>query len=337
MTPFEARPFRPAAWLPGAHAQTIAGRYLRRPTGVHYRRERLETPDGDFIDLDHAAVRGHPVPADAPLVVVVHGLEGSSGSSYVRETCRALAKRGIRSVALNFRSCSGEPNRTARFYHAGETGDFGWVVDRLRERAPGVRLAAVGYSLGGNMLLKYLGERGAASPVGAAVAASVPFDLMAGARHLDATPMGRLYSRVFLRQLIGKYRGKRHLIGDRCDESRVTRSRSFIDFDDAATAPLHGFADVADYYTRSSSRQYLAEIRVPTLLIQSKDDPFLPAEALPLAEVGANPSLALTLTDEGGHVGFIEGPPWAPRFWAEAEAARFLALHLGGGACGEDD
>lgn len=327
--PFQSSPFRPAAWLPGPHAQTIAGRYLRRPTGVEYRRERLEMPDGDFVDLDHASVGGLTLGDGAPMAVVVHGLEGSSGSSYVLETCRALAERGIRSVALNFRSCSGEPNRTARFYHAGETGDFAFVLAHLREREPEARLAAVGYSLGGNMLLKFLGEQGSGSPVRAAVAASVPFDLMAGARHLDATRMGRFYSGVFLRQLIAKYRAKRHLIGDRCDEARVTRSRSFIEFDDAATAPLHGFADVADYYGRSSSKQFLAAIRVPTLLIQAEDDPFIPPEALPLAEVRGNPCLSLALTPRGGHVGFIEGPPWAPRFWAEREAARFLAERLG--------
>src|SRR5687767_10654786 len=129
---FQPRPYRPARWLPGVHAQTIAGRYIRPPHGVHYTRERVETPDGDFLDLDFATVDGGPRPDDdAPLCLVVHGLEGSAQSSYVMETCRVLAEHGIRSAAMNFRSCSGEPNRTARFYHAGETGDFAFLLERL--------------------------------------------------------------------------------------------------------------------------------------------------------------------------------------------------------------
>jgi uncharacterized protein len=326
---FQSSPFRAAAWLPGAHAQTIAGRFLRRPTGVHYRRERLETEDGDFVDLDHATVGDLPVAATAPLVVVVHGLEGSSRSSYVLETCRALAEQGMRSVALNFRSCSGENNRTARFYHAGDTGDFRFVLKRLVEREPAATLGAVGYSLGGNMLLKYLGEEGGSSPFRAAVATSVPFDLMAGSRHLDATRMGRFYSRVFLRSLRAKYHAKRDVIGDACDDARVMASRSFVEFDDAATAPLHGFTGVEDYYGRSSSAGFLHAIRVPTLLIQSTDDPFVPPSAIPGDAIEANPCLTLSLTDRGGHVGFIAGSPWAPRFWAEREAARYLADRLG--------
>ncbi|HYW08578.1 MAG TPA: hypothetical protein VE913_16580, partial [Longimicrobium sp.] len=204
---FQPRPFRPAAWLPGAHAQTIAGRFLRRGAGVEYRRERMTTPDGDFVDLDFATVpRAAEPPADAPLAVVVHGLEGSSRSTYVLETCRALWEVGIRSVALNFRSCSGEPNRAARFYHAGDTEDLAYVLARLRDRAP--TFGGVGFSLGGNVLLKYLGERGGESAVRAAAAVSVPFDLMAGARHLERSRMGRFYTSVFLRSLQRKFSGK---------------------------------------------------------------------------------------------------------------------------------
>jgi uncharacterized protein len=321
---FQPTPFHPAAWLPGPHAQTIAGRYLRRPTGVAYRRERIDLPDGDFVDLDHAEVAGLPALPDSPRVVVVHGLEGSSRSSYVLETCRALAERGIRAVALNFRGCSGESNRNARFYHAGDTGDLRFVLERLIQLEPGTPLGAVGFSLGGNVLLKYLGESGADSLIQAAVAVSVPFDLLAGARHLDATVMGRFYSGVFLRQLRAKFAEKRSMIGDRCDESRVMRSRSFLTFDDAATAPLHGFDGVEDYYGRSSSNQFLPAIRVPTHLVQAQDDPFVPPEAVPGDAVRRNPCLSLALTEHGGHVGFIGGPPWRPRFWAESEAARFL-------------
>lgn len=329
---FVPTPFRPAWWLPGPHAQTIGGRYLRPVRGVCYRRERVDTPDGDFLDLDFATVEGLPVP-DAPgipAVLVIHGLEGSAASAYVLETCRQLARRGIRSVATNFRSCSGEPNRLARLYHAGDTGDVEWVLRLLAARFPGAPLGAVGFSLGANQLLKYLGERGRETPLRAAVAVSVPYDLAAGADKLDATVMGRLYTAVFLRSLKAKYQAKRALLGGAYDDARVLAARTFREFDDAATAPLHGFRDAAHYYGSSSSGRFLSRVRVPTLLVHAEDDPFVPAGAMPYAAVRDNPCLAAAFTAEGGHVGFIGGLPWAPTFWAEAEAARFLEPYLSG-------
>jgi predicted alpha/beta-fold hydrolase len=328
--PFVARPFRPARWLANPHAQTVAGRYLRRRTGVHYRRERLETPDGDFLDLDFASVRGVEVPAGAPLVLVVHGLEGSSRSSYVLETCRALALEGMGAVAINFRTCGGEMNRTARFYHAGETSDLAFVLDLLAARFLGVPLGAVGFSLGANVLLKYLGERGDAARrcLRAAAAVSVPFDLHAGEVTLQGSRMGRLYVRALLRTLQKKVRAKAHLVGDRLDAARALAATSFREFDDAGTAPLHGFRDVDHYYGTSSSGPFLPHVRLPTLLVHSLDDPFQPATAIPHGAVSANPWLNGVFPAQGGHVGFIAGPPWAPEFWAEREAARFLAGHL---------
>jgi len=330
--PFTPAPFRPAWWLPGAHAQTVAGRYVRPRTGVRYRRERVDTPDGDFLDLDFATVPGRSAPpADAPIVLVVHGLEGSAESAYVLETCRKLWDLGLRSVAMNFRSCSGEPNRLARFYHAGDTGDIAFVLDLLAARGPGVALGAVGFSLGANVVLKYLGERGDAARVRAAAAISIPFDLGAGADYLNASVTGRLYTGVFVRSLQEKFRQKRHLIGDACDERRVLGARSFRDFDDAATARLHGFSGVDDYYGRSSSAQFLPRIRVPTLLVHALDDPFVPPDAIPRDAIAANPALVAAITERGGHVGFISGQPWRPEFWAEAEAARFIAGELSSG------
>jgi hypothetical protein len=325
---FVPRPFRPAKWLPGRHAQTVAGRYLRERTGVHYRRERLETEDGDFVDLDWAAVDGLPVDPGAPLVLLVHGLEGSANSSYMLESCRALAERGLRAVAMNFRSCSGEPNRAPRFYHAGDTADLAAVFRHLREREPHAPLGAMGFSLGGNVLLKYLGESGEVSAVRAAVGVSVPYDLMAGAVYMDARFMGRRYTEVLLRSLRRKFSGRAAQIGDRCDARRALSARSFVDFDDAVTSRLHGFRDVADYYGRSSSAQFLPSIRVPTLLVHAADDPFVPPHVIPRDAVAANPSLAAIFTEHGGHVGFIQGTPWAPEFWAEREGARFLAERL---------
>jgi uncharacterized protein len=333
-TRFTPRPFRRAWWLPGAHLQTVGAWLLRPRGGVHFERERLETPDGDFIDLDFAVDGGggsHDSPTpDAPLALILHGLEGGSRALPALQAVRALNRRGVRTATLNFRSCSGEPNRTARFYHAGETGDLHFVVEWIARRFPRSPLGIVAYSLGGNVLLKYLGEQGpaAAERVRAAVAVSVPFDLMAGARKLERG-FGRIYSAHFLRTLQRKLVAKQALIGDRCDAARMVRSRSLREFDDAATAPLHGFRDVEHYYTSSSSAGFLPRIRVPTLLLHSLDDPFLPPEAVPQHAVDANPDLSACFTRHGGHMGFVAGrTPWRPEYWAETEAARFLALHL---------
>ena len=326
---FAPRPFRPAWWLRGPHAQTVAGRYLRPRTGVRYRRERMDTPDGDFLDLDWASLDGRAGPGDgAPYVVVVHGLEGSAESAYVKETCRALWDRGIRSVAMNFRSCGGEPNRLPRFYHAGDTGDVAFVLELLAARWPGVPLGAVGFSLGANVLLKYLGERGPESRIRAAAAISIPFDLGAGADKLASSVTGRFYTGVFIRSLRAKYRQKRALIGDACDDARVLSARTFREWDDAATARLHGFRDVDDYYGSSSSKGFLGRIRVPTLLVHAADDPFVPPEAIPHDTIRANPALHAAIVAHGGHVGFVAGQPGRPEFWAETEAARFLELEL---------
>jgi predicted alpha/beta-fold hydrolase len=326
---FAASPYHAAWWLPGPHAQTVAGRYLRTPRDVAVRRERVDTPDGDFLDLDWVRVPSTPVPDDAPLCLVLHGLEGSGRSTYVLETCRALARHGIRAVALNFRSCGGEMNRALRFYHAGETEDVAFLVDLLAARE-GRPIGAVGYSLGGNILLKHLGERGEAArgSVRAAVGVSVPFDLSAGGDQLEASFMGRVYGRVFVRSLQAKFAAKADRLAGICDAEAVRRARSLRELDAAATARVHGFRDVAHYYSSSSSGQFLPRVRVPTLVVHAEDDPFVDRRSIPHAAVAANPWLAAAFTAHGGHVGFIGGPPWAPRFWAEAEAARFLAARL---------
>ncbi len=330
MPPFTPRPFRPAPGLANPHAQTIGGRWLRPRDPLPLRRERVDTPDGDFLDLDFGeAPEGSWNSSAAPVVVILHGLEGCSQSGYVLQTMRELAARGVRAAALNFRTCGGEPNRLARFYHSGETGDLGFVLRLLAERWPDAPLGAVGFSLGGNVLLKYLGECGEGALPRAAVAVSVPFDLAAGAASMERG-MGRVYTARFLRTLRGKFESKRPLIGDAVDGRRVLAARTFREFDDAATAPLHGFRDADHYYAASSSARYLAGIRVPTLLLHSADDPFLPADAVPRAAARDNPFITAAFTEHGGHVGFVAGTPWAPQFWAEAEAARFLGEQLAG-------
>jgi uncharacterized protein len=323
---FRPRPYRPAWWLPGAHAQTVCGRLLRRAAPPAFRRERIELPDGDFVDLDHPQFAGGPG-EDAPLVLLLHGLEGSARRGYAVNAYTHLAARGIRAAGLNFRSCSGEPNRTPRSYHSGATDDIAHVLRLLAERHPHVRRGVIGFSLGGNAMLKLLGELGeaAAGLVRGAVAVSVPYDLAAGADTLDASAVGRWYVGMFLKTMIAKIDAKAHLLDGRCDLERIRAARSFRDFDDAATAPLHGFDGAADYYARCSSRDFVHGIRVPTLLLHADDDPFVPPGSFPHEAVGANPWLQATVTASGGHVGFIEGQPWAPRFWAEEQGTDFLA------------
>jgi predicted alpha/beta-fold hydrolase len=264
-------------------------------------------------------------------VLVLHGLEGSSSSDYVLETHRALARRGLASLALNFRSCSGEPNRLPRFYHSGDTGDAAAVLTLLSDRFPARRIGAIGFSLGGNVLLKLLGECGMGGPevvaLGAAVAISVPFDLSAGITTLEQG-LGPIYQRYFLRKLRHKVRAKRTILQGHVDVEALLAVSKLRNFDELGTSRLHGFADSADYYRRASSKPFLEAIRVPTLLIQAADDPFLPSSAMPRAEVQANPDLNAIFPEHGGHVGFVSGPPWAPVFWAEQTAAAFLANRL---------
>ncbi|TVP74934.1 MAG: alpha/beta fold hydrolase [Gemmatimonadales bacterium] len=323
---FQVRPYRPARWLPGPHAQTLGARMLRPSDGPASRRVRWDTPDGDFVDLD---LGGPDTGAeDAPRVLLLHGLEGSSRRGYIRLLARELHARGLRTVALNFRSCSGEPNRKPRFYHSGDSDEIRWVVDRLRAQDPDAPLGAAGVSMGGNILLRYLSEPGAG--VEGAVAISVPFDLSAGTAELEGRTTGRLYMRYFLGSLMEKVRQKEELLRGRVDMERLRRARNLREFDDALTAPLHGFGDAETYYREASSGPVLHRVGTPTLLLQARDDPFQPSGLLPEEAVARNHHLVAAFPGRGGHVGFVEGSsPLRPRFWAEAEAARFLAHVLG--------
>jgi predicted alpha/beta-fold hydrolase len=320
---FRPRPFLPASWASGPHGQTLVARFLRPAVELAVRRERVTTPDGDFLDLDFAP---EPRPG-APIVIVLHGLEGSTRRKYMRVAMRELGRHGLWAVGLNFRSCSGEPNLLPRFYHSGETGDLGFVLGVLGARFPGRRIGALGFSLGGNVLLRLLGER-AASATGllhGAAAISVPFDLAEGSKLLESTRMGRIYARYFLRSLQAKARVKEERLAGILDLERVLAARSLREFDEAATAPLHGFASAEIYYREASSGPHLEKVRVPTLLVHAFDDPFLPASAVPADAIARNPWLLGAIHPRGGHVGFLEGSrPWRPAFWAESEAARYL-------------
>jgi predicted alpha/beta-fold hydrolase len=326
---FGPRPFVPAEWAAGAHAQTLAARVLRSADGPSLVRERVETPDGDFLDLDWG-----PEPrAGAPIALVVHGLEGSARRRYVRSVCRQLLVGGVRPVALNLRGCSGEPNRALCYYHSGKSDDPAFVLSRLRELYPDRPLGALGFSLGGNVVLKMMGERddGGAALVDAAVAVSVPYELAAGCELLEQSLMGRAYASYFLRSLKNKIRWKESKLRATLDVDAALAASTIWEFDERMTAPLHGFESAEDYYERSSSARYLGGVRVPTLMLHAEDDPFLPPASIPREQAAANPALQLVLHGSGGHVGFLEGTPWRPRFWADEEAARFLAMHLTGG------
>lgn len=314
-------PFRPPVWLRGPHGQTIVGRAYRSTCRISYVRRRIDTPDGDFLDLD-----GVREPSSGPLVIVLHGLEGSSRSGYVVQTCSLLSARGARPVALNFRSCSGEPNRTMRSYHSGETGDLGLVIDLLRSENPGTPIGAIGYSLGGNALLCYLEETGSGC-LDAAVTVSVPFDLAASARQLESG-MGRVYAQHFLGSLRTKIRGKADRFPKAADLARpALAARTIRGIDDAWTAPVHGYQNAAHYYEACSALGRLRAIRTPTLLIQAEDDPFLPAGIIDTVRGVENPFLANGFTLRGGHLGYL-GTLSSGRLWAEARAVEWLVDRL---------
>lgn len=327
---FTVEPFRPARWLTNRHLQTVIPSRFRNPDNVTFRRKRLDTPDGDFLDLDFADVKGNTwqdLGDDTPICLMLHGLEGSAQRGYAVETYRQLAQRGIRSLGMNFRGCSGEINRTDRMYHAGLTTDIQFVIQYLQENFPDVKLGAVGASLGANMLLKLLGEQGNTCPLSAAVAISPPFDLNAGSGVLESG-IGKFYNRYLLRKLREKSEIKADLIRDKVDLERAINATTLRTFDDAVIAPLYGFASAEDYYTQSSSGQFLHAIRTPTLLLRAIDDPFFDPSDIPHTVIAENPYLVNGIVKHGGHVGFMEGTPWSPHFWAERQAAHFLSTIL---------
>jgi len=305
-----SKPYRAPAWLPGGHAQTLYG-VLFAHSAIGWTRERWSAPDGDFIDVDRIAGR-----AGAPLVVLFHGLEGSSGSHYACGVARELLRRGWRGAVPHFRGCSGEPNSLPRAYHSGDAAEIRWILRRFASESGGPLFAA-GVSLGGNALLKWLGEDGEADRVVAAAAAiSAPVDLMAAG---DALGRGfnRVYTRAFLATMRRKADEKLARFPGLFDGAAMRRARTLRDFDDVVTAPLHGFRDTDDYWTRASSKPLLRHIRVPTLLLNARNDPFLPEAALPGAQEVSR-TVHLEFPEEGGHASFVSGAfpgniDWMPR------------------------
>jgi predicted alpha/beta-fold hydrolase len=295
--------YRAPWWLPGGHLQTIFAALAPAPR-VAFRRERWDTPDGDFIDLDWAEPRQS---ADrTPLLALFHGLEGSSASPYARAIAAQALAAGWRCVVPHFRGCSGELNRLPRAYHSGDSAELDWILRRLEADY------AAGVSLGGNALLKLLGEKGAGIGVRKAVAISAPLDLAAAGRKLDRGLSRELYTRMFLKTLKKKTFEKMQRLQISVDRARVMNARTFWQFDDAVTAPLHGFLGADDYWARSSSAPWLARIRIPTLVVNARNDPFMPASVLDsLGELP--PNVVLEFPRGGGHAGFPGSRRWLAR------------------------
>ncbi len=351
--------YRAPAWLPGGHLQTLYPALAAPRPRVSYRRERWATPDGDFIDLDWLeqnstspgidSASATVIPAQAgnqrppwtpafagvtksantnlhtPLVVLFHGLEGGSRSHYALALMAALRNLSWRGVVINFRGCSGEINRLRRAYHSGDSTEIDWILRRLKQQHAASDLFAVGVSLGGNALLKWLGEQGAAATdvVAAATAVSAPVDLTAAGNALDAG-FNLIYTHCFLATMKRKTLAKLARFPDLCDRERVLQARTLREFDDIVTAPLHGYRDTDDYWLRASSKPLLGNIVAPTLMINARNDPFLPPQALPLPhEVSSAVSLEFPAT--GGHAGFAAGTFPGHLGWLPQRILEFFA------------
>ncbi len=297
--------YRAPVWLPGGHAQTIWPALVTKRL-LHalpdYRRERWVTPDRDFIDLD---VLGEA--PDAPLLVLFHGLEGSSRSHYSLAFAQAARLRGWRFVVPHFRGCSGEMNLAPRAYHSGDHEEIAWILQRLRRGHTG-KIFAVGVSLGGNALLRWAQEAGqtAASAVHAVAAVCSPLDLAASGHAIGRGLNRHIYTRMFLRSLKPKALRKLQQHPGLFDRDAMLAARNLYEFDNLVTAPLHGFRDTDDYWARASAKPHLARIRIPALVVNARNDPFVPAASLP-GSVPAGSHVTLWQPDHGGHVGFPAG------------------------------
>ena len=309
-----ASPYRAPLWLPGGHLQTIYANLFIRVPPVVYRRERLELPDGDFLDFDW--VGGQP---GTPVVVLIHGLEGSADSHYARGLMVHVVAQGWHGVVAHFRGCSGEDNRLPRAYFAGDSEDIEHILRHVKSQHVDAPVCVVGVSLGGNALLKWLGEQGdtARTLVERAATVSAPLDLTAAGHALDRGFNRRVYTARFLHTLKAKALRKAARFPGMLDADAIAAATTFREFDTLVTARLHGFHDAEDYWLKVSSRQRLKSISVPTLVINARNDPFLPPSALPTPDE-VSPAVTLDQPDTGGHVGFPSGPfpgnlDWLPR------------------------
>ena len=319
--------FKPARWLKHRHLQTVFPSLpwaWRQPAA--FRREALDLPDGDVTAVDWLC-DADTLPKSAPLLVILHGLEGSAKSSYARMLMHAAVERGWRPCVLNCRDCGDYRNRLPRRYHAGETNDIRYFLKTRHELGQIGPMLAVGYSLGGNVLLKYLGESGSNSRLNAAGAVCVPLDLYKCSEALN-TGFSKIYQRHLLKNMKNSLRRKFDQHTAAFDWPRALAATTFADFDDAVTAPLHGFSNMHDYYDKCSSARFLKDIVRPTLIINALDDPFMTPGVIPASE-SLSEHVTLEVAEGGGHVGFIEGGmPWRPKYFLPRRLLGFLESRL---------
>ncbi|WP_375437047.1 YheT family hydrolase [uncultured Hymenobacter sp.] len=317
--------YQPPFYLFNGHLQTIVPSLLRTVPEVHYERERVETEDGDFLDLDWSRISDRTIDT---LCIVSHGLEGDAGRPYVRGMVRALNKAGFDALAWNYRSCSGEMNRLLRSYHLGDTDDLDFVVRYALGSTRYRRVYLTGFSAGGNVTLKYLGEKPERVPqeIQRAAVFSVPTDLKSSSLQIGRLE-NRIYLNRFLKSLRKKMREKAVLLPDQVDINGLDELIDFPQFDARFTAPMHGFKSAEDYYEHASSGRYLSNIRIPTLLVNAQNDPFLPPSCFPRDLAARSEFVFLETPQEGGHVGFGEGSPDG-EYYSERRAVEFLTAKV---------
>jgi predicted alpha/beta-fold hydrolase len=314
--------FRPPWWAKNRHVQTIFPRFIQKRAKLAYRKEKLVLPDGDFVNLIWAG----DVQKSSGIIAMFHGLEGSIRSHYTNDMAANFVKQGYAVVLMHFRGCGGEHNATPRAYHSGETQDAWYFLNWLEQKFPDTRKAAMGFSLGANMLLKLLSEQPKQQIVKAAMAVSTPFNLA-----LCATSINQGFSRVYqayllksmVNNLLLKMRNMDYGKLIKVTESQIKQFKHFRDFDEHITAPLHGFVDADDYYQKCSSQNFIKGIATPTLVIHAKDDPFMHQSIVPDAAT-LSPSVCLEVSEKGGHVGFMQGTPWRPKIWMQQRANIFF-------------
>jgi uncharacterized protein len=310
--------FQPAAILKNPHLQTIWAAKIRRLSKFNCTFEHIELPDGDFLELAWSPSNHRGT------VLLLHGLEGGIESKYIQGQMKLLDQKGYQSVLLHFRGCGKTPNRLDRSYHAGDTCDLSYISALLRERLGKNLSAIVGFSLGANVLLKWLGESNRSDIINKAIAVSPPFDLASSADHLD-TGLSKLYQYHLVENMKKKYRQKFINRGDKISDKLLKTLTSFRKFDNFITGPLHGFDNAEEYYQKSSCRQFLKNIQTPTLIVHSEDDPFLPATSIPKPhELG--PKTEMELSKNGGHIGFIKKEKNGMLgYWLESRIHSYIA------------
>jgi len=300
------------------HLQTIIPGLFRRVKGVNYLRQRLETPDNDFLDLDWSKVNGKD------LVIICHGLEGNTSRAYIKGMVKAFNDSGLDALAWNYRGCSEEMNKALRFYHSGATDDLNLVINEVTESTTYENIFLIGFSLGGNLVLKYLGEKSEFSRgiIKRAATFSVPLQLYSSSIRLTEG-FGQVYGRRFLRKLKDKVRRKAPLFPHELDTKKLKEIRSLMVFDDHYTAPIHGFGNALNYYQSCSSINFIDQINVPTLIVNALNDPFLSDECYPYDQISQHPFVHLETPTSGGHCGFRNGNS-STHYWSEQRAVEFL-------------